>query len=144
MLTYFGKRVLQLKRSAEESWPMYPSFCMTMHLLHWSHKLQCSNADLKKCVIDHILLTTWHQAITICCQIWTRKPINWWGSVKRVDDGRSTRAPSFGGQGAKMSKILYKRKCTTWITVSKTVNLFRIGWTIIEKSRPEHDKKWTH
>ena len=25
----------------------------------------------------------------------------------------------------------------------KTVNLFRIGWTVIEKSRPEYDPKWT-
>ena len=30
-----------------------------------------------------------------------------------------------------------------WITLSKTVNLFEIDWTIIEKSRPENDPKLT-
>ena len=33
MLTYFGNCASQLKRSAEESWLMYPCFCTTMHLL---------------------------------------------------------------------------------------------------------------
>ena len=75
MLTYFGNCASQLKRSAEESWPMYPCFCTTKHLLtgRMLDKLQYLNADLKKCVIYHILLT-WHQVITICFQIWKKTP----------------------------------------------------------------------
>ena len=52
-------------------------------------------------------------------------------------------SPHFGGQGAKMSKRLHKKKRSPWITVSKTANVFRIGWNIIEKSRSELDPKWT-
>ena len=32
---------------------------------------------------------------------------------------------------------------TTWIAVSKTVYLLRIGWTVIYKLPPKHDPKWT-
>ena len=56
MLTYFGNCASQLKRSAEESWPMYPYFCTTIHLLtgRMLDKLKYSNADMKKCVIHHM------------------------------------------------------------------------------------------
>ena len=43
-----------------------------------------------------------------------------------------------------MSNGLQKRKWSPWITVSKPVNFFRICWTIIEKSWPKHDPKWTY
>ena len=49
-------------------------------------------------------------------------------------------SPHFRSQGAKMSTWLQKSKWSPWITVSKT---FRIGWAIVEKSRPELDPKWT-
>ena len=39
--------------------------------------------------------------------------------------------------------MTYERKWSTWITLSKTVSLFEIGWTFIEKSRPEHNPNWT-
>ena len=42
-----------------------------------------------------------------------------------------------------MSNRLYKIKWSHWTTVSKTVNFFRIGCTIIKKLRPELDPKWT-
>ena len=65
-------------------------------------------------------------------------------STYRVNDGRSTWAPIFRGQGAKMAnRLLHKRKLSYWITISKTVNSFRIDWSVIEKSRREHDPKWT-
>ena len=44
----------------------------------------------------------------------------------------------FWGWTWKMSNSFYKRKWSPWTTVSKTVNVSRIGWTVIEKSRPEH------
>ena len=50
--------------------------------------------------------------------------------------------PHFRGEGPKISSKLQKRKWNPWITVSKTVNFLRIGWTIIEKSPPEQDQKW--
>ena len=42
-----------------------------------------------------------------------------------------------------MSTASHNKRWSPWITLSKTVNLFEIGWTVIEKSRPEHDPKWT-
>jgi len=59
MLTYVANCLSLLKRSAEESWPRYPYFCMTMHLLtgHVLKKPLYLNADLKKCAIHHTLLT---------------------------------------------------------------------------------------
>ena len=42
----------------------------------------------------------------------------------------------------KISNGLYKKKQSPGIAVSKTVNIFRIDWTIIEKSWPEHDPKF--
>ena len=42
-----------------------------------------------------------------------------------------------------MSNRLQRRKWWTGITVFKTVNCFTIGWTIVEKSWPEHDPKLT-
>ena len=50
----------------------------------------------------------------------------------------------FRGQGAEMSNELQPREWSTWIVISKTVNRFKIDWTVIEKSRPERDSKWTH
>ena len=38
-----------------------------------------------------------------------------------------------------MSNRLRKRKWSPGITISKSVNIFRIGWAVIEKSLPEHD-----
>ena len=52
-------------------------------------------------------------------------------------------SPHFRSQGTKMSNMLHKMKWSPSITVCKIVNLSRIGWTVIEKSRPEHDPKWT-
>ena len=49
----------------------------------------------------------------------------------------------FRGQGAKMSNRLHERKWSAWITVSRAVNSFRIGWTLIEKRWSELDPKWT-
>ena len=37
----------------------------------------------------------------------------------------------------------HKKKWSPGIAVSKTANLFRIGWTVIEKSRPERDQNFT-
>ena len=34
-------------------------------------------------------------------------------------------------------------KCSISITLSTIGNIFEVGWTIIEKSRPEHDPNWT-
>ena len=48
-----------------------------------------------------------------------------------------------GGSKAKQSIGLHNRKCSTWITLSISVNLFEIDGTSIEKSRAEHDPKWT-
>ena len=53
-------------------------------------------------------------------------------------------SPPFSGSRSKSVYWLHKRKWSPWITVSKTVNCFRIGWTIIEKLRCELDLKWTH
>ena len=61
---------------------------------------------------------------------------NAWRTVGQLE-------PHFRGQGAKMSNRLHKRKWSTWIAVSNTVNNFRIGWTVIEKSQPEHDQQFT-
>ena len=66
----------------------------------------------------------------------TRKPINWWGQCE-------TRRHS--SHSATTSGVrLQKRKWSPWIAVFKTVNVFRIGWTMIEKALPEHDPKLTH
>ena len=54
---------------------------------------------------------------------------------------RSTWA-TFRGQGAKLSNGLQNRKWSTWITLSKTLNLSEIGWTVVTKSRPKHDQNW--
>ena len=71
-LTYSTNCILPLKRSIEESWPKYPYFCTTMHLLtgHMLDKLLYLNPDLMKCITHHILLS-WHWVITICFQIWS-------------------------------------------------------------------------
>ena len=45
--------------------------------------------------------------------------------------------PHFLGEGAKMSNRLQNSKWSPWITVSKTVNFFTIGWNIIDKSNRE-------
>jgi len=60
-----------VKEGAGESWPRYPYFCMTLHLLtgHMLDKLHYLNLDWKKLIIQHILLT-WHQLITIYFQMW--------------------------------------------------------------------------
>ena len=43
-----------------------------------------------------------------------------------------------------MSNMLHNiRKWNPWFTVSKTVKFARICWTVIEKSRPEHNPNWT-
>ena len=39
-----------------------------------------------------------------------------------------------------MSNRLQNSEWSAWITVSKTVNFLRIGWTVIEKSPPERDQ----
>ena len=77
-LTYFTNCVVQLKRSAKESWPRCPFFCMTIYLLTGSHTGQAAllEYDLKKCVIQHIILT-WHQVITICFQIRRNTSVDW-------------------------------------------------------------------
>jgi len=69
---------VQLKRSAKESWPRCPFFCMTIYLLTGSHTGQAAllEYDLKKCVIHHIILT-WHQVITICFQIRRNTSVDW-------------------------------------------------------------------
>ena len=41
--------------------------------------------------------------------------------------------PHFEGQGAKMSNGLHNRNWSIWLALLKTVNLFEIDWTIIEK-----------
>ena len=51
--------------------------------------------------------------------------------------------PHFRGQGAKMSNRLHKRKWSPWITLSKTLNPFRIRWTVIDKWRPENDPNFS-
>ena len=45
--------------------------------------------------------------------------------------------------GVKQQKHLIDEMKPLTLTVSKIVNFFRIGWTVIEKSRPKHDPKWT-
>jgi len=76
-LTYSTNCILPLKRSVEESWPKYPHFCTTMHLLtgHMLDKLLYLNPDLNKCITHHILLT-WHRVITICFQIWSNTSVD--------------------------------------------------------------------
>ena len=67
---------------------MTHDFYMTMHLLtgRMLDRLQYLNADLRKCLIHHILLT-WHQVITICFQFWKKGlPLpeifgQWWAQV---------------------------------------------------------------
>ena len=86
-LTYSTNCILPLKRSVEESWPKYPHFCTTMHLLtgHMLDKLLYLNPDLNKCITHHILLT-WHWLITIYFQIWSNTSVDrdfdrWWAQV---------------------------------------------------------------
>ena len=50
--------------------------------------------------------------------------------------------PHFRAQSANMSNMLQEEQWSHWIAVSKTVNVFRISWTVIEKSWPEHDPRW--
>ena len=38
-----------------------------------------------------------------------------------------------------MSDDWRQREWSNWINLSKTVNRVEIGWTVVEKSRPEHD-----
>ena len=48
--------------------------------------------------------------------------------------------------GAKKQKCLTAHTTENWrnsIALYETVKLFDIGWIVIEKSRPEHDPKWT-
>jgi len=68
---------LAIKEKCEESWPKYPYFCTTMHLLtgHMLDKLLYLNPNLKKCITHHILLN-WHQVITICFQIWSSTSVD--------------------------------------------------------------------
>ena len=50
--------------------------------------------------------------------------------------------PYFRGQLEQKCQIGYAWRNEALESVSKTVNVFRIGWTVIE-SRPERDPKWT-
>ena len=50
--------------------------------------------------------------------------------------------PYFRGQKAKCL-ITYKNKWSACTIIYKTVNLFKIGWAAVEKSRPELDPKLT-
>ena len=50
---------------------------------------------------------------------------------------------NFVGEEAKMSNELHNDGWNPWITLSETVNLYEIEWTVIEQSRPEHDPTWT-
>ena len=47
------------------------------------------------------------------------------------------------GSRSKNDKWFTKQEIRTWISLSKTLNLFKIVWTVIKKSRPEQDPKWT-
>ena len=78
-LTWFTNCMLQLKRSADESWPrcrFFSTWQWTCSEGHALNRLLYLNPDLNKCVIHHIFMT-WHQVITICFQTWRNTSVDW-------------------------------------------------------------------
>ena len=53
-----------------------------------------------------------------------------------------TLTPRFRGSRSQISNGLRDRKWNSGVIFSSLVNLIEISWTIIEKSRPEHDQNW--
>ena len=48
------------------------------------------------------------------------------------------------GSRRKMSNDIQNSKWAAWTIIYTTVNLFEIGWVIIDKLQPEHNLKFTH
>ena len=83
--------------------------------------------------------TIWHRPFIYCIVVYLDKT-----AISRLRDAYTILGPlepQFFGIKERVSNRLQRRKWSPWNAASKTANLSRIGWTIIETQRPELDPK---
>ena len=69
---------------------------------------------------------------------------NWWGRVKRDNTRQQQSHFDRIFKVNQQTRILTCARHNAWMSLSKSVNIFLIGFTVIEKSHPELDQLATH